>query len=112
MSSASDLAIPSTSPAALLQFSWEPIGKQLLTRIRVEAEGTLIDVDTVDLGKTAKRRDFAERIAGQAKISVDLVDAELLGITDERGAPEPQPVDEPLADDLAARTQIALTCPP
>ena len=108
MSSASDLAIPSTSPAALLQFSWEPIGKQLLTRIRVEAEGTLIDVDTVDLGKTAKRRDFAERIAGQAKISVDLVDAELLGITDERGAPEPQPVDEPLADDLAARTQIAL----
>ena len=71
MSSASDLAIPSTSPAALLQFSWEPIGKQLLTRIRVEAEGTLIDVDTVDLGKTAKRRDFAERIAGQAKISGD-----------------------------------------
>lgn len=93
---------------APLQFNWEPIGKQLQTRIRVEAGGNLLDVDTIDLGKTAKRRDFAERIAVVAGVPLDTVEAELLRIAAEREAPVPQAVDEPLADDLAARTQTAL----
>ena len=92
-----------------LQFVWSPIGKQLQTRIRVEAGGDLLDVDTVDLGKTAKRREFAERIATASGVSIEAVDTELLRIIDERGEPEVPPVEEPLVDDLATRTKTALT---
>jgi hypothetical protein len=102
--------LSSESPAsnAPLQFVWEPVGKQLQTRIRVEADGRTIDVDTVDLGKAAKRREFAERVASVADAPVEAVETELLRITDLRGAPEPATVDEPVADDLAERTKTAL----
>lgn len=98
------------SPAsnAPLQFVWEPVGKQLQTRIRVEADGRTIDVDTVDLGKAVKRREFAERVASVTDAPVEAVETELLRIAELRGAPEPATVDEPLADDLAERTKTAL----
>ena len=91
-----------------LQFVWAPVGKHLQTRIHVEVGGNLLDVDTVDLGKTAKRREFAERIATKAGVSVDSVETELLRITNDRDEPDNPDVDEPLTDDLAARTKTAL----
>lgn len=108
MPSTESISKEATATFSPLQFVWSPVGKQLQTRIRVEVGGNLLDVDTVDLGKTAKRREFAERIAMASGVSIDAVDAELLRITDERGEPAATPIDEPLADDLAARTKTAL----
>lgn len=108
MSSQEPISPEVSASNSSLQFSWEPVGKQLQTRIRINAGDSLLDVDTVDLGKAAKRREFAERIASAGGVAVDAVETELLRIADERGAPEPAPVDEPLIDDLAARTQAAL----
>jgi DNA-binding transcriptional ArsR family regulator len=104
-----EVAASSLAPSVEnLQFLWEPIGKQLQTLIRVQAGGALLEVDTVDLGKQAKRQDFAARIAKATGVSVDAIDGELLRVADERGTPETQAAAEPLTDDLAARTKAAL----
>ncbi len=108
MSSQEAVATSLAPSADNLQFLWEPIGKQLQARIRVQAGETLLDVDTVDLGKKAKRQDFAARIAKASGVPVDVVDDELLRIAGQRGTPELPQADEPLADDLAARTKAAL----
>jgi len=94
--------------AADLQFDWEPVGKQLQTRISVLAGEKPIDMDTVDLGRKARRQEFAARIAESSGVPIEHIDAELLRIAGERGSPEPPPAEEPLADDLAARTKAAL----
>jgi hypothetical protein len=107
----SSLETVSSDPSAVsspLRFVWEPVGKHLQATIRVEADGRTIDVDTVDLAKSVKRREFAERVASATSVPVAAVETELLRIADERGSPEPASVDEPLADDLAARTKTAL----
>jgi hypothetical protein len=108
MSSTDPVPFENESNPVSLQFSWEPVGKQLQTRIRVEANGSLLDVDTVDLGKASKRGEFAERVAAKSGVPIGDLEAELLRIAKERGEPDAPAVDEPLTDDLAARTKTAL----
>lgn len=108
MPSAEHFLAEQTMTPAPLRFLWEPLGKQLQTRIRVESNGSLLDVDTVDLGKKAKRHEFASRIAETSHVPIEQIDAELLRITEERQAQEHPQADEALADDLAARRKLAL----
>jgi DNA primase len=100
-----------TAAAPPLVFKWEPVGKQMKTILYVfdgEDGEYLIDTDTVDLAKTAKRTEFARRLAERTGAALEDVEGELLRITNERsttheGKPEPEP-----ADDLADQTRAAL----
>ena len=94
--------------AAPLDFRWEPTGNGLRAVLRVFEGEELIETDTVDLAKMAKRSEFARRLADRAGIPVDVVEEELLRITRERSdlrnpAPPPEP-----ATDLEQQTADAL----
>jgi hypothetical protein len=99
---------PDTAAPPPLDFRWSPTGNGMKAVLRVFDGEDLIDTDTVDLAKTAKRTDFARRLAEQTGVPVEAVEAELLRITKERSAgkdpkPDPAPV-----DDLAEQTRAAL----
>ena len=94
--------------AAPLDFRWSPAGNGLKAVLRVFDGENMIDTDTVDLAKTAKRSEFAQRLAERTGVPLEDVEAELLRITNERSAgkdpkPDPGPV-----DDLAEQTRAAL----
>jgi DNA primase len=94
--------------AATLDFRWSPTGNGLKAVLRVFDGGDLIDTDTVDLAKTAKRSEFARRLAERTGFAVEDVEAELLRITNERSAAnEPKPDPGPV-DDLGEQTAAAL----
>lgn len=94
--------------AVPLDFRWSPTGNGLKAVLRVFDGEDLIDTDTVDLAKTAKRSEFAQRLAERTGVPVEDVEAELLRITNERSAAnEPKPAPEP-ADDLGEQTRAAL----
>ncbi|MGB8852863.1 MAG: hypothetical protein WCC69_04790 [Pirellulales bacterium] len=102
MSTSENTVLPS------LNFRWSPKGKGLQTVLRVFDGEDLIDTDTVDLAKTAKRTEFAERLAERLGVAAEDVEAELLRITNERSAAnEPKPDTGP-GDDLAEQTRAAL----
>ena len=91
--------------AAPLDFKWSPVGNQMKTALRVFDGEELIEVETVDLAKTAKRTEFAKRLAERTGVSIEDVEFELLRITKERSAAhDPKPDAEP-ADDLAEQTR-------
>ena len=93
--------------AAPLEFKWQPVGNQMKAALRVFDGEDLVEMETVDLAKTAKRTEFAKRLADRAGVPVEDMEAELLRITNERStANEPKP-DEP-EDDLAEQTLAAL----
>lgn len=97
-------------PAIRWSIRWSPIGNGLKTVLRVfdDETETLIDTDTIDLGKKTKRDEYAARLAEEHGILAEDVEAELLRITNERSAEhEPKPDTVP-ADDLAEQTQAAL----
>ena len=78
------------------------------TVLRVFDGEDLIETDTVDLARTAKRTEFAARLADRLEVSIEVVEAELLRITNERSAAnDPKPDPEPV-DDLGEQTQAAL----
>jgi len=98
-----------TAAAPPLTFRWSPSGNGLKAVLRVFDGDDLIDTDTVDLAKTAKRTEFAKRLAEQTGVPVEDVEAELLRITDERStAGEPKPDSEDNSD-LAEQTRAALS---
>jgi hypothetical protein len=91
-----------------LDFRWSPTGNGLKAVLRVFDGEDLIDTDTVDLAKTAKRSEFAQRLAERTGVPVEDVEAVLLRITNERSAAnEPKPAPEPV-DDLGEQTAAAL----
>ena len=91
-----------------LDFEWKAVGKQAKAMVRVLAGADLIDADTIDLAKTSKRTEFAQRIAEAHGVAVDDVEAELLRIMSERTAPNDPPADTGPTDDLAEQTRAAL----
>lgn len=94
--------------AAPLEFKWKPVGKQTKVVLHVFDGEDLIDTDTVDLGKAAKRTEFAKRLADRTGAQIEDVENELLRISTERSAAiNPKPDPEP-ADDLAEQTRAAL----
>jgi hypothetical protein len=99
---------PDTAAPPPLDFRWSPTGNGMKAVLRVFDGEDLIDTDTVDLAKTAKRTDFARRLAEQTGVAVEAVEAELLRITKERSAAnDPKPDPEPV-DDLGEQTRAAL----
>jgi hypothetical protein len=91
-----------------LTFRWSPSGNGMKAVLRVFDGDDLIDTDTVDLAKTAKRTEFAKRLADRTGVPVEDVESELLRITNERStANDPKP-DAPPEDDLAEQTLAAL----
>jgi hypothetical protein len=96
------------SAVATLDIDWEPVGKQLRTRLRVKRDEGVVECDEVDLGKANKRYEFAKRIAAKTGVSVEAVDAQLLAILSARAAPPPDRPEQPAGDDLAEQTQEAL----
>lgn len=97
--------VAATAP---LDFEWSPVGKQMQAVLRVYDGDVLVDTDTVDLAKTAKRREFAERIAEAHGMAVEEVEAELLRIAGEREAANNPKPDDDTEDDLADLTRKAL----
>ena len=97
----------SENTAVALEFKWKPVGNQTRTILHVFDGEDLIDTDTVDLAKTAKRSEFAARLAERTGVPVEDVEAELLRITKERSTSNDPPPDAP-ADDLAEQTRAAL----
>jgi hypothetical protein len=97
-----------TAAAPPLTFRWSPVGNQTKAVLHVFDGEELIDTDTVDLAKTAKRTAFAERLAERTGVAVEDVEAELLRITKERSSANDPPPEAPPADDLGERTQAAL----
>jgi len=94
--------------AAPLDFKWQPVGNQMKTALRVFDGEDLVEMETVDLAKTAKRTEFAKRLAERTGVPIEDVETELLRITNERSAAhDPKPDAEP-ADDLAEQTRAAL----
>ena len=91
-----------------LTFRWSPSGNGMKAVLRVFDGEDLIDTDTVDLAKTAKRSEFAKRLAKRAGVAAEDVEAELLRITNERSAANDPPPEAPPADDLADQTRAAL----
>jgi DNA primase len=99
---------PENVAAVPLDFQWKPIGNQMKAALRVFDGEQLVEVETVDLAKTAKRSEFARRVAERFGIPVEDVEVELLRITNERStANDPKPDNGP-ADDLAEQTRAAL----
>jgi hypothetical protein len=100
---------PDTAAVARpLDFRWSPTGNGLKAVLRVFDGEDLIDTDTVDLAKTAKRSEFARRLAERTGAAVEDVETELLRITNERSvANDPKPAPEPV-DDLGEQTAAAL----
>jgi hypothetical protein len=97
-------------PAIRWSIRWSPIGNGLKTVLRVfdDETETLIDTDTIDLGKKTKRDEYAARLAEEHGILAEDVEAELLRITNERSAEHDPTSDTVPADDLAEQTQAAL----
>lgn len=91
-----------------LYFRWSPTGNGMKAVLWVFEGEDLIDTDTIDLAKTAKRSEFAQRLAGCTGVPVEDLEAELLRITNERSAEhEPMSAASP-ADDLHEQTIAAL----
>jgi hypothetical protein len=102
------MSTPKNTAAPSLDFRWSPSGKGMKTVLRVFDGETLIDADTVDLARTTKRTEFAERLADRLGIPIEDVEGELLRITNERSAEHEPPADNGPADDLAEQTVAAL----
>lgn len=95
--------------AVPLDFRWSPVGNGLKAILRVfDDTEDLIDTDTVDLAKTAKRTEFAARLAAQTGHPIDDIEAELLRITNERSAANEPRQDDTADDDLGEQTRAAL----
>jgi hypothetical protein len=97
-----------TAAAPPLTFRWSPSGNGLKAVLRVFDGEDLIDTDTIDLGKTTKRTEFARRLADRTGVPLEDVEAELLRITNERSAANDPPPEAPPADDLAEQTAAAI----
>jgi hypothetical protein len=94
--------------AAPLDFRWSPAGNGLKAVLRVFDGEDLIDTDTVDLAKTTKRTEFAERLADRTGVPVQDIEAELMRITNERSAANEPRQDDTADDDLGEQTAAAL----
>jgi hypothetical protein len=91
-----------------LDFQWEATGNGLKAILRVFDGKDLIDTDTIDLGRTAKRTEFAARLADRTGVPIEDVEAELLRITNERSAATAPPENDTADDDLGEQTRAAL----
>jgi len=102
------MSTPENTAAVPLDFRWSPTGNGMRAVLRVFDGDQLLEMETVDLAKTAKRSEFAQRLAERTGVPVEDVENELLRISNERSAAkEPKPAPEPV-DDLGEQTLAAL----
>ena len=91
-----------------LEFRWSPCGNGLKAVLRVFDGRELIDTETVDLAKTSKRTEFAQRLAARTGLPVESFEEELLRIIGERSADGEATLRPESIDDLAEQTRAAL----